>query len=90
MDQSEDQVAQTQILLDQAAGGDEQAYDDLIMINHEISLVGYGKDAATGKEYWVGRNSWGTYWGEQGFFRIAMRENNLGIITACTWATPKL
>ena len=30
MDQPEDQVAQTQFLLDQAAKGDEQAYDDLI------------------------------------------------------------
>lgn len=30
MDQSEDQVTQTQFLLDQAAEGDEQAYDDLI------------------------------------------------------------
>lgn len=30
MDQSEDQVAQTQFLLDQAVQGDEQAYDDLL------------------------------------------------------------
>jgi len=58
-------------------------------INHELSLVGYGKDSSTGEEYWVGRNSWGTYWGEKGFFRIAMKEDNLGIITGCTWATPK-
>src|SRR4051812_321311 len=30
-------------------------------INHIISIVGYGTDAATGLDYWIGRNSWGQY-----------------------------
>ena len=58
------------------------------LINHEISVVGYGKDAETGQEYWVGRNSWGTYWGEFGFFKMAMYEDNLAIERDCIAGIP--
>lgn len=57
-------------------------------INHEISVVGWGKDAATGEEFWWGRNSWGTYWGIYGFFKMAMHKNNLAIETDCTAGIP--
>ena len=33
-------------------------------------------------------NSWGTYWGESGFFRIKMGSDNLGIETDCDWGVP--
>ena len=58
------------------------------MINHEISVIGYGKDATTGEGYWIGRNSWGTYWGDYGFFYMAMDKNNLGIENDCVAGTP--
>jgi cathepsin X len=34
------------------------------------------------------RNSWGTYWGEEGFFRIVTGKNMLGIEDHIAWATP--
>ena len=55
--------------------------------NHEIAIVGWGT-TDEGEEYWIGRNSWGTYWGEGGFFRISMHSHNLGITETCTWGVP--
>ncbi|KAL3070239.1 hypothetical protein niasHS_016590 [Heterodera schachtii] len=42
--------------------------------NYVISVVGWGKDAASGVPYWIGRNSWESAWGEQGWFRVVMSE----------------
>jgi C1A family cysteine protease len=46
-------------------------------INHAILVVGYGTDAASGKNYWLVKNSWGTGWGANGFIKI-YRGNNQG------------
>merc|ERR1712087_165109 len=42
-------------------------------LNHAVVLVGYGTDDEGG-DYWLVRNSWGSYWGEKGYIRIK-REN---------------
>ena len=69
-------------------GGIYPEYKRFTKMNHEISVVGWGKDAASGEEFWIGRNSWGTYWGENGFFRMATGKNGLGIENNCMAAIP--
>lgn len=50
-------------------------------VNHAVVIVGFGKVQAEDKvfkslgsckEYWIVRNSWGSSWGEQGFFKLCM------------------
>jgi cathepsin B len=35
---------------------------------HAVKIIGWGSE--NGVDYWLVANSWGTTWGEQGFFRI--------------------
>ena len=50
------------IITDEACGTDA---------DHFVAIVGYGKDAASGLDYFIIQNAWGSTWGEKGYARIA-------------------
>lgn len=65
---------------------DDNKYDGT---THVITLIGWGEDESN-TPYWIGRNSFGSSWGERyGFFRIERGKNTLNLeLHPCRWAKP--
>ncbi|XP_016993968.1 cathepsin L [Drosophila takahashii] len=50
-------------------------------LTHSVLLVGFGTDPKWG-DYWLIKNSYGTAWGEDGYFKLARNANNMcGVAT---------
>lgn len=49
-------------------------------VNAGVLAVGYGKE--NGKEFWLLKNSWGTSWGEGGYFKLLKDGQNLCGVTS--------
>jgi hypothetical protein len=51
--------------------------DSAVIGGHVVVLVGWGTDP--GGEHWIMQNSWGTNWGDGGFFRMRIDGSTLGL-----------
>jgi len=56
-------------------------------IDHCVTMVGYGVD--NGTPFWKIKNSWGTDWGENGFYRLIRGTGACGINKVITIASTK-
>lgn len=46
-------------------------------LNHEVTVVGYGRESGT--DYWLIKNSWDTWFGENGYFKIIRGRGHCGV-----------
>ena len=56
-------------------------------VDHDIEVVGWD-ETEEGTPYWIARNSWGTYWGESGWFRV--KQGTLHFEDDCWWGVPTI
>jgi len=54
-------------------------------LDHAVLAVGYG--TLGGEPYWLVKNSWSTYWGNDGYVLMSQKENNCGVATSPTYVT---
>ncbi|KAJ1358418.1 hypothetical protein KIN20_016840 [Parelaphostrongylus tenuis] len=56
--------------------------------SHALIFVGYGTESS-GKKYWLVKNSWGSRWGQNGYFKLVRGRNACGAANSVVAPTIK-
>ncbi|XP_077547400.1 C1 family peptidase 26-29-p [Haemaphysalis longicornis] len=62
---------------------DPKCRNDTDGLDHSVLAVGYG--TLQGEPYWLVKNSWSTYWGNDGYVLISRKDNNCGVASQGTY-----
>jgi C1A family cysteine protease len=55
---------------------------------HSVKILGWGTE--NGEDYWLCANSWGSDWGEQGYFKIKRGDSEINKHIFAAWGNGKI